>query len=326
MTIPEKKNFRGFMALWSGQMLSTFGTNIVQWIIVYWIAIVTNNPFMLGLAGFAGLGSQLALTAIAGVYVDRWSRKKVIAISDGLQAFAALILIYLFLTGQATVWHVLVILAFRGGLGAFHDPAIQAIIPLMVPEKRLSRINGLTYLVTGMSASVAGPIAYFIYLLFTGDLAKMLWIDVITFLIAVVPTVLVYIPRVNKSMATGKKGSFKRDFAEGLGFIRKRRGLLTLLSTFTIANFLLVPIGVLLPLLAIDVLAKGDTVAGGLIYSILFFFQNATFLVGSGIMTVWKGFRRNVVGVVIGLALGSIGMVMVALSPNLGSLLLSITP
>lgn len=321
----EKKNFSGYMAFWSGQMVSTFGTNIVQWAIILWITFITNSPLMLGLAGFAGLGSQLALTPIAGVYVDRWSRKKVIAISDALQALAALILIYFFLAGQATVWHVLVILAARGGLGAFHDPAVQAVIPIMVPEKWLSRINGLTYLVTGMSTAIGAPIADFLYFLFGGDLANILWIDVITFLIAVIPTIIVFIPPVNKDKSPGKKGSFKRDFAEGLTFIRKKRGLLTLLSTFTVANFLLVPLMVLLPLFAVQVLAMGDEVAGGFLFSLLIFLLNFGFLVGAGIMTVWKGFKRNVVGVVGGLALGSIGMLLVALSTNLGSLLLSIT-
>jgi DHA3 family macrolide efflux protein-like MFS transporter len=307
-------------------MVSTLGTNIVQLAIILWFAFVTGSPLVLGLAGFAGLGSQLVLTPIAGVFVDRWSRKKTIAISDSLQALAALTLIYFFLVGQATVWLVLIILAVRGGLGAFHDPAVQAIIPMMVPDHWLSRINGLTYLVTGMSAAVGAPIAYFLYFLFGGDLAKVLWIDVITFMVAVVPTVLVHIPPVIKDRVSSGKRSFRRDFAEGVTFIQKKRGLLTLLSTFTIANFLLVPLGVLLPLFAIEVLANGDAVAGGLLFVLLSFLQNVSFLAGSGIMTVWKGFKRNVVGVVAGLALGSIGMLLIALSPNLGSLLLPVVP
>jgi DHA3 family macrolide efflux protein-like MFS transporter len=314
------------MAFWSGQMVSTLGTNIVQIAIILWFAFVTGSPLVLGLAGFAGLGSQLVLTPIAGVFVDRWSRKKTIAISDGLQALAALTLIYFFLVGQATVSLILIVLAARGALGAFHDPAVQAIIPMMVPDDWLSRINGLTYLVTGMSIAIGAPIAYFLYFLFGGDLAKVLWIDVITFIVAVVPTVLVHIPPVIKEKVSSAKRSFRRDFAEGVTFIRKKRGLLTLLSTFTIANFLLIPLGVLLPLFAIEVLANGDAVAGGLLFALLVSLQNISFLAGSGIMTVWKGFKRNVVGVVAGLALGSIGMLLITLSPYLDSLLLSIIP
>jgi DHA3 family macrolide efflux protein-like MFS transporter len=325
MAIPEKKNFRGFMALWSGQMISTLGTNIVQLTIILWITFMTNDPLMLGLAGFAALGSQLALTPIAGVYVDRWSRKKVIAVSDGLQALAALTLIYLFTIGEGTVLNVLIVIAARGGLGAFHDPAVQAIIPIMVPDRWLSRINGLTMLVTGMSFAVAGPIAGFVYLLFGGYLANILWIDVTTFLVAVVPTVLVFIPPIIMKKGRAKKRSFRRDFAEGLTFIRRTRGLLTLLSTFTIANFLLVPLLLLLPLYVYQVLAAGDIATGAYLYGTLNFFYNLSFLIGAGVMTVWKGFRRNVFGVVGGLALGSIGMMVFPFSTELGTLLMPIT-
>ncbi|WXG44078.1 MAG: MFS transporter [Promethearchaeati archaeon SRVP18_Atabeyarchaeia-1] len=326
LSSPERKNFRGYMAFWSGQMISTFGTNIVQFAIIIWFAIVTGSPLILGLAGFGALGTQLALTPIAGVYVDRWSRKKVIAVSDGLQAVAALILIYFFFTGQATVWHVLIILSARGGLGAFHDPAFQAVIPIMVPERWLSRINGLTLLATGMSAAIGAPTAVLLYSLLGGDLARILWIDVITFLIAVVPTVIVYIPRVDKGKSRGEKVAFRSEFSEGLTFIRKKRGLLTLLSTFTIANFLLVPLGVLLPLFSIQILAKGDTTTGKFLFGFLSFLTNVSLLVGAGIMTAWKGFKRNIVGVVGGLALGSIGMLLFALSTHIGSLLLWLTP
>jgi DHA3 family macrolide efflux protein-like MFS transporter len=321
----EKKNFRGYVAFWSGQLVSTFGTSIVQTGIIIWITFTTGSPLLLGLAAFLAFGAQIALTPIAGVLIDRWSRKKTIAISDGLQAGAAFALIYLLTIGMADINTILMVLTFRGALSAFHDPAVQAIIPLMVPEHRLSRMNALTYLAGGLMNAIGFPIGGLLYVLLSGDLAKILWIDVVTFLLAVIPTVIVYIPAVKRESHSKKRSSFKHDFGEGLSFIRQKKGLLTLLSTFTIANFLLTPFGILLPLFTTQVLVPGDVARAAIIFGILGGLQQGSGLVAAAFMSAWKGFKRNVVGVVAGLLLGTSGTLLVSLSPNLGIFLVNIT-
>ncbi|WXG46668.1 MAG: MFS transporter [Candidatus Atabeyarchaeum deiterrae] len=322
----EKKNLRGYVAFWSGQLVSTFGTNVVQFAVTVWIAFATGSPLMLGYAAFFAFGTQIAFTPIAGVFVDRWSRKKVIAISDALQALAALILIYLFLNGQATVWIVIAVLAVRGGLGAFHDMAVQAIIPLMVPDRLLSRMNALNYFAVNLIGSIGPLVGALVFALLGGDLSRILWVDVITFLIAVIPTVIVRIPRVIMERSSGKKRSFRRDFGAGVSFIRETKGLTTLLSTFAIANFLLTPLGLLLPLFSIEFVAMGDTARAPILYGILVTLANAGSLVSALFMSFHKGLKRNVVGVIGGMLLGATGMLLVALSPNLGPMLSSLTP
>ncbi len=324
MSDSEKKNFRGYIAFWSGQLVSTFGTSIVQTGIIIWITFTTGSPLLLGVAAFLAFGAQIALSPIAGVFIDRWSRKKTIAISDGLQAAAAFSLIYLLTIGRADINTILAVLTFRGALSAFHDPAVQAIIPLMIPEHRLSRMNALTYLAGGLMNVIGLPIGGLLYVLLSADLAKILWIDVITFLVAVVPTVVVFIPTVKRESLSKKRSSFRHDFGEGLSFIRQKKGLLTLLSTFTIANFLLTPFGILLPILTVQVLVPGDP-NGAIIYGALGGLQQGSGLAAAAFMSAWKGFRRNVVGVVAGLLLGASGTLLVSLSPSLGIFLANIT-
>lgn len=324
MSDSEKKNFRGYVAFWSGQLVSTFGTSIVQTGIIIWITLTTGSPLLLGVAAFLAFGAQIALSPIAGVFIDRWSRKKTIAISDGLQAAAAFALIYLLTIGRADMNTILAVLTFRGALSAFHDPAVQAIIPLMVPEHRLSRMNALTYLAGGLMNVIGLPIGGLLYVLLSADLAKILWIDVITFLVAVIPTVVVFIPPVKRESLSKKRSSFRHDFGEGLSFIRQKKGLLTLLSTFTIANFLLTPFGILLPLFTVQAIVPGDP-NGAIIYGALGGLQQGSGLAAAAFMSAWRGFKRNVVGVVAGLLLGASGTLLVSLSPNLGIFLANIT-
>jgi DHA3 family macrolide efflux protein-like MFS transporter len=321
----EKKNFRGYIAFWSGQLISTFGTSIVQTGIIIWITLTTGSPLLLGIAAFLAFGAQIALSPIAGVFIDRWSRKKTIAISDGLQAAAAFVLIYLLTIGRADLNTILAVLTFRGALSAFHDPAVQAIIPLMVPEHRLSRMNALTYLAGTLMNGIGLAIGGLLYALLSGDLSKILWIDVITFLVAVVPTVVVFIPAVKRESPSNKRSSFRHDFGEGLSFIKQKKGLLTLLSTFTIANFLLTPFGILLPLFTVQLLVPGDPTRAAIIFGILGGLQQGSGLAAAAFMSAWKGFKRNVIGVVAGLLLGASGTLLVSLAPNLGIFLVDVT-
>ena len=327
----SQNHMPSYIIFWIGQLASILGSNIVQFGIIWWLTIITNSAFMLGLGAFLGFGSQMVLTPFAGVFVDRWSRKKVIAIADGLQATVTLILILLFATGIETnipllgppilVVAVLVIMTLRGCFAAFHGPAVQAIIPLMVPEDQLSRINALNYLANSMVFIVGPPIGAFAYSFFQGNMALILWIDAITFLVAIVPVILIHIPSPKKQDVVQEKRPFKEDFSEGFKFIRETRGLLTLLSAFTAANFFLTPFGVLLPLFVTQQLAFGDENLGAAILAGLMFFQNGSMLSASILMTAWKGFKRNVIGVALGLFLGGTGIVIISLTPPGGVLI-----
>ncbi|MFX1251764.1 MAG: MFS transporter [Promethearchaeota archaeon] len=316
----KRYNLGGYISFWVGQLISILGSNVVQFGIIVWITFESANqypelaPVILGLSAFLGFGSFIVMTPIAGVYVDRWSRKKIIAISDGLQAGVTFALIYLFMMGFTNIFLIIGVLTLRGFVGAFQGPAIQAIIPLMVPEKHLTRMNSLNYLMNSMIFVVGPPIGAVLYALFEGNLAQILWIDVITFIIAIVPVIFIWIPSV-KPKGERKKSSFRAEFGEGLGFIRQKKGLLTLLSTFTIANFFLTPLGILLPLFTLETVALGIEETAYIYLAGFTALQNLSMVLGSAIMSLWGGFKRNVLGVVIGLGFGALGLIIIAFAP-----------
>ncbi len=147
----DNKSFGMYMLFFSGQIFSLLGSSIVQFVIIYWITITTGSALYLGLSATLGFGSTIAVSLFAGVFVDRWNRKYLLGIVDGLEAAATFILVYLFYIDTANIIHVLVLLTVRGAMQGFHEPAVQAIIPVMVPKDRLSKVNSLTYLVSGVT-------------------------------------------------------------------------------------------------------------------------------------------------------------------------------
>ncbi|MHA2299081.1 MAG: MFS transporter [Candidatus Hodarchaeales archaeon] len=302
--------FNGYIVFWIGQLISLLGSSVVQFAIIWWITVETGSELFLSLAALLGFGPFIILTPLAGVFVDRWSRKKVIAVVDFLQAMVTVGLIYLFIIGLTNIWYILGILTIRGALQAFHVPAVEAIIPLLVPKEKLSRMNGLNYLFNGvifLIGPVVGAIMLELWLL-----TDILWIDFFTFIIAVIPTIIINIPSVRVRVAkdTKEKKSFRRDLMEGVTFIKNKQGLLALLAVFTSANFFLQPLFILLPLFVSKI-----HMGGAAELAMLMVAQQAGLISGSFLMSTWKGFRNNAHGVAIGIMGMYIGLFILVMTP-----------
>ncbi len=282
------------------------GSSVAQFVIIWWITLETESAAFLSLAALAGLVPMVVLMPFAGVLVDRWNRKTVITIVDFLQALTTVLLILLFWAGHPSVWLVLLMIALRGICQAFHSPAVGAIVPLMVPKDKLSRMNGLTYLLNG-AATLIGPIVGAVLLAFA-PIDLILWLDPATFLVALIPLLIIRIPLVREKH---EESSFKKDFMEGLDFIRKTRGFMTLTMLATALNFLLAPLSTLLPYyVKFDHLGDASALA-----FIMAFFQGGM-LVGGLLMSIISGFKKRLAASLFFVLIVFLGYGVVALTPT----------
>jgi MFS family permease len=140
-----------------------------------------------------------------------------------------------------------------------------------------------------------------------------MWIDMASFIVAVIPLIFIKIPEIKKSReeeAEGKK-SFWADFKEGFTFIKNKEGLLPLLGSFTGANFFIMPLFTLLNLFVY-------TTHGGLETNLAFVlaFNQAGMLIGSILFLIWKGFKKKVVGVVTGIFMMYAGYLFMSMTPT----------
>lgn len=313
-------NLRGYIILWIGQLVSLLGSSIVQFAIVWWITITTESEFMLAISFFLGFAPTVFLIPIAGVFVDRWSRKKIIATVDFFQALVTVFLIYLFMIGLESwvlmIW-VLAIITLRAIFQAFHNPAVDAIIPLLVPKEKLSRMNGLNYFFTGI-IFLTGPIIGAV-LLEIWFIWEVMWIDAITFFFAIIPTIIIAIPSIKaKTIPSEEKPRFREEFSEGFIFIKSKEGLLALLTVFTAANFFINPIFVLLPMYV-----KYNHLGGATDLAFIMAVQQFGIIAASIFMSTWRGFENNANGVVIGLFAMYIGFLICTITPTGNFLILA---
>lgn len=305
----NQTTFRSYLSFWSGQLVSLLGSSIASFVIIWWITLETGSALYLSISALLGFAPAVILSPFAGVFVDRWSRKALIGIVDFLQALTTVAIIFLFWFEIVVIWQVLALLAVRGIFQAFHNPAVSAIVPLMVPRDKLSRMNGLNYLLGG-AVTLAGPVVAAI-LLEIWKIHQILWIDAATFILALIPLLIIQIPSVNKKQdRSQEKSSFKKEFGEGLAFIKNARGFLPFIALATALNFLLTPLGTLLPYyVKFDHLGEATDLA-----LVMAFFQGGM-IAGGVLMSVMKGFKKKMVVILVSIYITFLGYAFVAFTP-----------
>lgn len=160
-TISESntKSMGSFFVIWTGQAFSLFGSQLVQFSLIWWLTSQTGSATVLAMAALVGLLPQVLLGPFVGTLVDRWNRRVTLIASDALVALATFALAILFFTGLIQIWHLYLIMFARALAGSFHWPAMAASTSLMVPEKHLTRVQGINQVLHGAMNIASAPLA-----------------------------------------------------------------------------------------------------------------------------------------------------------------------
>jgi DHA3 family macrolide efflux protein-like MFS transporter len=263
--IPEKWAAK-FFTMWVGQAFSLVGSSLVQFALVWWLTKETGSATVLATATLIAMLPQIFLGPFAGTLIDRWNRKIVMIVSDGLIAVATLVLIYLFMIDRQSIWVIYIILFIRSAGGSFHYPAMQASTSLMVPKQHLARIAGLNQTLMGVINIIAPPLGALLISIFSTQ--TVLFVDVITALIAISLLAVVSVPQPARlhAQANGeaKTTTFGQDLREGWNYMVGWPGLLAVAILAMLINFLLTPDSSLIPLM-VPKEYKGGAVQLGLL-------------------------------------------------------------
>jgi DHA3 family macrolide efflux protein-like MFS transporter len=140
----EQTNWKKrFYAITVGQAISLIGSSAVQFALIWWLTIETGSAIVLSLATLLIYLPYVVLGPFAGVWIDRLERKTVIIFADLFTAFVALAFSTAFFFGKPPYWVVFIVLGIRSVAGVFHTPAIQAIIPMLVPQDQIMQANSV---------------------------------------------------------------------------------------------------------------------------------------------------------------------------------------
>ena len=263
MTTPAPTSIyrqRGFLPFALSRLLAFFAAQI-QGIVVAWqVYTMTRDPMTLAYVGLAQFLPMLLLLIPAGDLIDRFDRKKILLLSWGIQGLcsAALALLTALPINNPT-WFYFVLLIYGAGR-AFTGPALQSLLPQIVPKNQLAAAIAANSMIMRI-ASISGPIlGGSIYAVGGGQLTYNLCF--LSFMAAII--LLQWVPVLYGTQGTQQKniGAWQR-FTAGIQFIRSRPIILGTISLDLFA-VLLGGVVALLPMYASDILQVGSQGLGAL--------------------------------------------------------------
>jgi len=298
-----------FFTVWIGQQLSWIGSSLAQFALVWWVTKTTGSATILAIGVLISLLPGVVLGPFVGALVDRWSRRSVMIVADGVVALASVALVLLFWSGAIRIWHIYVIMLVRAIGGTFHWPAMSASTPLMVPKEHLPRVAGLNQAMGGAVNIISPPLGALLLSLL--PLHEIMAIDVITAALAIVPLFFIPIPQPQRAIgAAASRPTLWADIGEGFRYVWSWPGLVGICVLAMMLNFFVNPAMSLMPILVTRHFG-GEALRLGWMNSA----WGVGLVVGGLALSTWGGFRRRIVTMLMGIIGLGIGVLLVGLTP-----------
>lgn len=304
----NQSSLRLFFVIWTGQAFSLLGSGLVQFALVWWLTQTTGSATVLATASLVGLLPGVLISPFAGALVDRWKRRWVMAVADGVVALATVWLVLVAWRGALQPWHVYVVMFIRATGEGFHWPAMQAATSLMVPERHLSRVAGLNQSLNGAMNIVAPPLGALLLGLL--PLPGVLMIDVGTAALAILPLLFLALPEPAGQPAGQQRPSVLSDLRDGLRYVWHWPGLLLIMVFAALINFVVNPAFALMPILVVKHFGGTAWHLGGLESAFGF-----GVVLGGLVLSVWGGFRRRILTSLLGLSGMGLGVLLMGVLP-----------
>ena len=244
-----QKNWKTkYLFMIAGQSLSLIGSTAVQFSVIWWLSTTLGSPIILVFASIAAYIPNILLGSFVGVWLDQLNKKYVIIAADVFTGVISVIFALTFYLGTPTVWMTLFFLGLRAIGGVFQFPAIQAVVPSIVPKDQLIQANAWDqFLQSGalMIGPVLGAVMYAalpLPIILFSDLAGAVIAS-----ISLMPVKIPYTVRVDDNPM-----GFVREWKEGLQIFLMDKRLFVLTLSAAICMIFFMPITAFYPLMTSD--------------------------------------------------------------------------
>ena len=279
MSVRDVLRIADFRRLWAAQTISDVGDGVTLLTLLLLVNELTHSTLALAAVSIALAIPPLTIGIVAGTYVDRWDRRRVMIVADSLRAVVVLGFV---LVGRAELMPLVVLLALvQASIGTFFSPARGALVPRVVPAEGLLAANSITQATRVIAGVVGAGLAGFIV-----GVAGLTWpafvIDSITFaisaLIVVGVTASAGAPSDAARLSTTGVGA---SVLEGLRVVGRSRLLSTTLLALALTMLGLGAINVLFLPLLVNVLGVSPTWIGAVDLA-----QSASMIMSAGLVAI----------------------------------------
>jgi len=232
---------RSFALLLVAGLISSFGDLVVGIALPFYVYDLTHSVLATGAMFIASTLPGLVVGSVAGVFVDRWDRKRTMVVADLTRV--ALMLLLLAVRSRDTLWIVYLVAFVESSVSKFFEPAKSALIPRLVEARQLTAANALSS-VGGNVISVIAPTVGGA-LLSLGGLPGVVLVDSVSFLASGLLIALIAVPTATgEGVETGPASAVTptqawvavwREWLEGLRLVRTASALVTLFAVTGLA-------------------------------------------------------------------------------------------
>ncbi len=229
------KELRTFLLLWVSQTVSQLGTAMTDYAVVIWVYGEKGTASSVTLLTLCIFLPTIFFRFIAGGFVDRWNKKRVMLVADFVAALGTLTILLLYSCDSLAIWQIYLINFLLSFMNAFQQPASFVATSMLVPKEHYTRVNGLQSF-GGAAVSILAP-ALGSLLLAYGGLKVVLYCDLASFAVAfLVLLFFIKIPEVEHKKEENEP--FMKASLAGLKFLKEHTAILRLTLFLTAVNFL----------------------------------------------------------------------------------------
>lgn len=295
-----------FLLVWFGQVASLLGSGLTNFALGVWVYLRTGSVTEFAFISFSTILPVVIISPIAGMIVDRWEQRYCMLISDVIAALVSAIIALLLAMGHLKIWHIYVATAVKSCCNTLQTPAYMSAMGKLVPQKYLSKANGLIQLGKSVSQLLAPLLAGI--LVDTIDIQGVILVDFLSFIIAVGTLQIAKFP---KSIIQDKHRAenLKNAIIYSWIYVKSRSGLLGLLILMAVTNF---SIGFIEVLATPLVLSFASPTTLGIVFSI----GGSGMVAGSIVISVWGNTERSIRNVFCFMLLSGTSILAAGLKAN----------
>ncbi len=251
---------RNFKLFFAGQSISLIGTWMTRLATGWLVYRLTHSALLLGIVSFAGQIVAFLLAPIAGVWIERLNRRKLLVWTQAFAAAQSLAMAALTLAHVITLWEIIALAAFQGLINAFDMPGRQSFLVQMVEDRNdLSNAIAINSSMAN-GARLVGPAIAGLVIAAVGE-GWCFLIDGVSYLAVIASLVMMRIKPLDIRL---RASSMLEQMREGWDYVRNFRPIRSILLLFVLISLMGYPYMVLLPIFAGHVLRGGATTLGWL--------------------------------------------------------------
>lgn len=229
-----RNNFYKYIIFWFSQAVSQLGSSMTGFALILWIYMQNGSALEVSLMTFFNYIPFIIISVFSGTFVDRYSKKRIITISDTIASFCSVMILVLFVRQNLQIEHIYFMNFVLGAMNAFQAPASAVVTGQMLSKDRMSQASGLISFSTNLNMVLASVLASALFTI--GGLKGILVVDLLSFAVALI--VLLHLVNDTKDEA-GKEDRqpLGVECRQGLQFLRNNKIVWNVILTMAVLNF-----------------------------------------------------------------------------------------